>query len=516
MTDTSKEIVLIDLSSIAHPIWHMSQSEPDPNATSQKIVARVRALSSDRPHVAICCDAGRSFRKDIAPSYKANRPEHEATLHHQIALAKERLEADGFPMWSVPSFEADDLIATATLKALAADLDVLIVSADKDLLQLVGPRVRAMSVRDGSILTDAEVIAKFGVKPGQMRDYLCLVGDASDNIKGAQGIGPKKAAELLQKYESLDIVFSELKAHATNFKPAMATALNEFYPRLADTRTLVALRTDADIPFEQIASDRVPHDVAGFAFDVEDDMEQDTLPQPTVERTAPGEADRVEAAKGEGIALPGNGAPPSDGASSASRPIETALAIRDEILPAPKEWERGLDPRSMKDARLLAKDLFESRMFSAYAVPQGVLATVMVGRELGLPAMASLRCIHVIEGRHSLSAALMVALVLKAGLAEFFEPVSFSDKEATYETKRKTGRNVIRLQHTFDMAIQAWPKTKGDWQKSFDASGWGRNPTDMLVARASARLARMVYPDLLAGLYTPEELAEIRESLLAA
>jgi hypothetical protein len=65
------------------------------------------------------------------------------------------------------------------------------------------------------------------------------------------------------------------------------------------------------------------------------------------------------------------------------------------------------------------------------------------------------------------------------------------------------------------MAVQAWPKSKGDWQKAFEASGWGRNPTDMLVARASARLARMVYPDLLAGLYTPEELAEIRESLAA-
>jgi 5'-3' exonuclease len=92
---SAPEIVLIDLSSIAHPIWHMSQSEPDPNHTSQQIVARIRALASDKPHVAICCDSGRSFRHDIAPSYKANRPEAEAPLHHQIALARERWPLTG-------------------------------------------------------------------------------------------------------------------------------------------------------------------------------------------------------------------------------------------------------------------------------------------------------------------------------------------------------------------------------------------------------------------------------------
>ena len=194
-----------------------------------------------------------------------------------------------------------------------------------------------------------------------------------------------------------------------------------------------------------------------------------------------------------------------------------AVATRqpDTILPAPAEWERGLDPRSMRDARLLAEDLFKSRMFSAYGTPHGVLSTIMVGRELGLPAMASLRSVHVIDGKHSLAASLMVAVVLKSGLAEFFEPISFSDKEATYETHRKGARNPVRLTHTFEMAIQAWPKTKKDWQDAFNASGWGRTPTDMLVARATSRLARMIYPDLLAGLYTPDELAEIREQAAA-
>jgi DNA polymerase-1 len=287
------EIVLIDLSSLAHPIWHMSQAEPDPNHTSQQIVARVRAITTDKPYAAICCDGGRSFRKDIAESYKANRPESEAPLQHQIKLACELLEADGFPVWCVRGFEADDIIATATTKALALDgPKVLIVTADKDLLQLVGPRVHAMSARDGSIVDEQGVYVKFAVKPGQMRDYLSLVGDASDNVKGAAGIGPKKAAELLQKYGSLDAVYADLAAHPTNFKPAMATALQEFKARMDETRTLVTLRTDVDIPFETIAAERTPKDVPTFE-PMEDEMEswkarkchyQRKLQTPTVER----------------------------------------------------------------------------------------------------------------------------------------------------------------------------------------------------------------------------------------
>jgi 5'-3' exonuclease len=511
---SQSELVFIDLSSIAHPIWHMCQAEPDPNCASQRIVARVRALASQHPHVAICRDSGRSFRKDVAASYKANRPESDAPLQHQITLACELLEADGFPIWSAKGFEADDLIATGVRLARQADHEALIVSADKDLLQLVGERVRAMNAKDGAVLDADGVIAKFGVAPHQMRDYLMLVGDTSDNVKGAKGIGPKKAADLLQRFGSLDNIYTVIDANAGQASAGIPTmvemSLKEFRDTsMKTTRELITLRTDVELPFTAILAERVAKAAATFGdFEVEDDMTT------TNEQATPADAS-TDAVTPE-AAAPRSA--PVDAASSAPNGGEsgTGLAVRDaEILPAPKEWERGLDPRSMKDARILAKDMFESRMFSSYGTPQAVLSTVMVGRELGLPALASLRCIHVIEGKHGLSASLMVALVLRAGLAEFFEPISFSDKEATYETKRKNGRNAIRLTHTIEMAVQAWPKSKGDWQKAFEASGWGRNPTDMLVARASARLARMVYPDLLAGLYTPEELAEIRESLAA-
>lgn len=485
------EYVLIDLSSIAHPSWHMCGSNPDQNACSTQIVARVLALANGHEHVAVCCDSGKSFRHDLSGAYKANRPEREEALHHQIALAVERLTDDGFPIWGVKGFEADDVIATATARALEQpETTVLIVSADKDLLQLVGPRVRAMSSTNGTIYDEAAVVAKFGVKPDQMRDYLTLVGDASDNIKGAKGIGGKRAAELLAKFGSLDAIYRDRSDHGPAWRalpPGLVNALSEFEPQLPITRSLVTLRQDVELPFEEVLAERVPKEAAAFAME-DEDMEPEF--QASTDVTAPHDGDHAP---------------------------QSAIAVRepDAIISAP-DWERGLDPRSMKEARLLSKDLYDSRMFSAYGTPQGVLSTIMVGRELGLPAMASLRCIYNLEGKHALSAALMAALVLKSGFAEYFEPVEFDDQHATFETKRKGARNHVTLTHTFEMAKTAWPKTKPDWEKSFMASGWGKNPTDMLVARAQSRLARLVYPDLLANLYTPEELKEAREQLVEA
>lgn len=505
---SANELVLVDLSSIAHPIWHMSQAEPDANATSQRIVARVRALASAHPHAAICCDSGRSFRNEISQAYKANRPESDAPLQHQITLAREQLAADGFPIWAAKGFEADDVIASATARALTLEgVTVLVVSADKDLLQLVGPRVRAMSAKTGDIIDEAAVFAKFGVKPEQMRDYLCLVGDSSDNVKGAKGIGPKKAAELLAYNGSLAGIYERLNTNGSDFKPALATSLREFEEHMPITRDLITLRTDVEIPFEAISAERVAHEAESFGMDEENAMETD-LQQPTVELVQPKDAAASgEAAKEKVTDLPGNGAAV---ASSASRlNSETAIAVRDaEILPAPKEWERGLDPRSQKEAIVLAKHVYESRLFSAYGTPQGVLTTIMLGRELGLPAMASLRQIHIIEGRHGLSAQLMVALILKSGLAEYFEPLEFDELHATYETLRRGARNPVKLTHTIEMARTAQLLKKD--------SNWEKVPTDMLVSRATSRLARMIYPDVVGSLYTPEELRDIRAEMAAA
>src|SRR5205823_4601679 len=137
-----------------------SGSDPNPDAVSIKTVERVRALASNQPHVAICTDLGKSFRHDLSPDYKATRPESDAALQHQITVALDTLKGDGFPIYSVRGFESDDLIATAVTQLTQNDIDVTIVTSDKDLLALVTDRVTVKSLRDGSLITAAAVKEK--------------------------------------------------------------------------------------------------------------------------------------------------------------------------------------------------------------------------------------------------------------------------------------------------------------------------------------------------------------------
>lgn len=493
------DLLLIDLSSILHQQYHITSEDPDPNVASKTTVAKVRALAHGVPRVAVCCDIGPSFRRTIDPLYKANRKPKEAPLFHQMQRAAEMLKADGLPVWVVEGFEADDLIASATERAVMEDPEtiVTIVTMDKDLLQLVGERVFVQSPKDRSVLGPFDVETKLGVRPNQVRDFLTLVGDKADNVPGCAKVGEVTAAKLLKEFDSIEGIYKAMYSGATpTITPALRTNLKDFEPRVEKTRSLISLRFDVQIPFEELARDRVNSDVASFITDNEEPEMDTPDTQPSAERQ-PLDA---RAHAGDGAAME---------AGAAAEPVPpTALAVREpEVLPVAADYERQLDPRSPKEARSVAVDLFQSRMFADYGSPQAVLSTVMLGRELGLPAMASLRAVHVIEGKHSLSAATMVALVLKSGFAEYFEAIEFDEKHAVVVTKRKGGRHEQRYEYTVEHA-----KTAGLVKEK---SGWVKNPREMCLARAQSSLARLVYPDVVGGLYTPEELRDIKESAAA-
>lgn len=524
----SDELLLIDLSSIVHPIWHMSQSEPDPDATSIKAVDRVRQLAARFPTAAICCDSGKSFRKELDPTYKAQRPQQEAPLRHQMRLATERLRADGFPVWCIDGFEADDVIATAVTRALAIEgTRVLIATGDKDLLQLVGPRVGVKNVRDGA-LVDADVVkAKFGVTPAQMCDYLCLVGDASDNVIGAKGIGPKRAADLLTLFGTLADVYAAMDKNEAKLPPGVLNSLIEFRDRLPNVRALIAMRTDVEIPFEEIAAERTPKDEAQEIPEMEAAETHATAVVPTAgQQSIPNWAEESGRASVDTMTAAGGGArlPQSDvvasvpnaGGSGQQNGNGHALAVRepDVLAPAPGDWTKQLEPRSMREAQSLAMSMYQARLFNGYGAPQAVLSTIMAGRELGLQAVASLRGFHIVEGRHALAADLIRGLVLRSGLADYFKCVARSADGATFKTHRKDdpdpdpttltytiedGR--IAFGFTSDMKDADRAAKEAKWR----ASGWGKNPADMCVARAGAKLARLVYPEVVFGLYSPEE-----------
>jgi hypothetical protein len=163
----------------------------------------------------------------------------------------------------------------------------------------------------------------------------------------------------------------------------------------------------------------------------------------------------------------------------------------------------GLVPRTIEEAYRLSKAMFLSRQFSAYGNPEAVMATIMAGHELGLPPMASLRAIHIIEGKPSLHADLIRAKAIQHPECKYFrctERVSTPGQErATFETQRGDNPPVSL---TFTIAEA---KAAGLVK---DKSGWTKNPADMCTARASSKLARLVYPEAVFGLYAPEELTE--------
>jgi DNA polymerase-1 len=480
------ELLLIDFSSLAVPIWKMSALEPDPNASSTAMVDRVRSLASQHPYAAICCDSGKSFRNELDPTYKANRPESDEPMHHQMRLAQETLANDGFPVWKVKGFEADDLIASATARALEIDgATVLLATSDKDMLALVGPRVRVKKLHgDGAVMDIDAIKAKLGIGPEQMADYLALCGDTSDNIIGAKGIGPKKAADLLTLFGSLDALYAAIDAGAAKLQPAVAASLAEFRARKDLVRSLIALRTDVPIPFEEIAAERVAKGQASLGMEAE----------PMQDITAVAEPQTVAEPNG-------NRAKTAEESAENCRPLPTAtptqaVAVRQPDAPAPAEWTKHLEPRSMHEAKIMAADMFNARLFNGYGTPAAVLSTILAGRELGLQAMASLRGIHIVEGRHMLSSDLLRALVIRSGLAKTFRCTERTAERATFITQRGDDPP-MELSYTIAEASGAGlvkPK-----------SGWEKNPADMLVARASAKLARLVYPDLVHGLYTEAE-----------
>lgn len=168
-------------------------------------------LRDQKPHqFVIVEEGGGSWRKEAFTEYKANRSSMPDDLRSQIVLIKEMISLLNIPMYSVSGQEADDVIASIAHQS-AYDR-VLIASSDKDLFQLVGPKIQILDTMKQKTFHEADVVEKFGVQPAQIRDYLALVGDTSDNIPGAKGIGEKTAQKLLTEFGSIEGIYKSLES----------------------------------------------------------------------------------------------------------------------------------------------------------------------------------------------------------------------------------------------------------------------------------------------------------------
>ncbi len=166
----------------------------------------------DYTHIAVVFDTGeKTFRNNIYSEYKANRPPCPEDLKPQFPLVRELVKVLNIKSLEKVGYEADDIIATYSKKAEKEGLDVMIVSSDKDLMQLVDDRVLMYDGMKNEIIDSEKVKEKWGVNPIHVLDVLSLTGDASDNVPGVPGIGPKTAAELINKYGDLDNLIANIK-----------------------------------------------------------------------------------------------------------------------------------------------------------------------------------------------------------------------------------------------------------------------------------------------------------------
>jgi len=271
MADRPKQLCLVDGSGFIFRAFHGLPMMTRPDGTPVNAVygfsTMLMKLLSDNvaEHLAVIFDAGReTFRNQIYAEYKAHRPEPPEELIPQFALIREAVHAFAVPCIEMKGYEADDLIATYARKARSQGCEVLIVSSDKDLMQLVEPGISMLDPLKNRPIGPDEVFEKFGVTPDKVVDVQSLAGDPTDNVPGVPGIGIKTAAQLIQEYGDLD----RLLARAGEIKqPKRRESLIEFAEAARISRQLVRLKDD--VPVEQDWTEftlRQPDPAALMAF----------------------------------------------------------------------------------------------------------------------------------------------------------------------------------------------------------------------------------------------------------
>ena len=231
----ARKVILLDGHSLAFraffalPDTLVTSSGQITNAVYGFTAMLIKLLADERPQaVIVCFDKGApQFRIDRYPEYKANRPETPDAFRQQLPLIREVLTALRIPMVELEGYEADDLLATLTKHCREEGSEVVIVTGDRDILQLVRDGVSVIMTRRG--ISDVirydgpTVVERYGVTPEKWIDFVALKGETSDNLPGIPGVGDKTAAQLINKYGDIDQVI----AHADELTPKLRDAVNE-------------------------------------------------------------------------------------------------------------------------------------------------------------------------------------------------------------------------------------------------------------------------------------------------
>lgn len=262
MHNTNAPLILIDGSSYLFRAFHglpaLTNSKGLDTGAVYGVINMIRSLLNQyQPsHIGVVFDAkGKTFRDDIYPEYKANRPPMPDELRSQIAPLHQIIEAMGLPIIVEPGVEADDVIGTLAKQASAAGIKTLISTGDKDMAQLVDDNVsliNTMKKADEQLMDYAGVCDKFGIPPELIIDFLALKGDKVDNIPGVPGVGDKSALGMLQGIGGIDAIYQNLdKIAELDFRGAkkMADKMREFEAQARLSYQLATIKLDVELTY---------------------------------------------------------------------------------------------------------------------------------------------------------------------------------------------------------------------------------------------------------------------------
>ena len=256
MTDKTP-LILVDGSSYLYRAFHalppLTNSKGLPTGAVKGVINMMRRLQKDYPDstTAVIFDAkGKTFRDDIYSDYKANRPPMPDELRSQIQPIHDVIRAMGMPLISIGGVEADDVIGTYAVQATEKKQPVVISTGDKDIAQLVNEHISLVNTMTDTELDREGVIAKFGIPPELIIDFLALLGDKSDNIPGVPGVGEKTALGLLQGLGGIDSIYQRLdEVETLSFRGAktMAAKLEEHRDLAYLSYQLATIKTDVEV-----------------------------------------------------------------------------------------------------------------------------------------------------------------------------------------------------------------------------------------------------------------------------
>ena len=263
-----KTLLLVDGSSYLYRAFHalpdLRNRFNEPTGAIHGVLNMLRRLHKDyqADYSACVFDAkGKTFRNELYPEYKAHRPPMPDNLVAQIAPLHECIRAMGWPMLIIDGVEADDVIGTLAKQAMHENMRCIISTGDKDIAQLVSPQITLINTMSNEILDEDGVLAKFGIPPVRMLDYLALVGDTADNIPGVEKVGPKTALKWLAQYGTLDNIIT----HASEIGGVVGENLRKSLDWLNKSRELLAIKCDVALPVELHSLGLKPQDTAKLA-----------------------------------------------------------------------------------------------------------------------------------------------------------------------------------------------------------------------------------------------------------